>query len=46
MTIFEALGLGDITDFGDRTTIKRVRGTEIDVINITKQGVLDLVIFI
>ena len=41
MTIFEALGLaGDITDFGDRTTIKRVRGTEIDVINITKQEVL------
>ena len=29
MTIFEALGLaGDITDFGDRTTIKRVRGTK------------------
>ena len=41
MTIFEALGLaGDITDFGDRTTIKRVRGTEIDIINITKQEVL------
>ena len=41
MTIFEALGLaGDITDFGDRTAIKRVRGTEIDVINITQQEVL------
>ena len=41
MTIFEALGLaGDITDFGDRTRIKRVRGTEIDVINITQQEVL------
>lgn len=41
MTIFEALGLaGDITDFGDRTAIKRVRGTEVDVINITQQGVL------
>ena len=41
MTIFEALGLaGDITDFGDRTALKRVRGTEIDIINITQQEVL------
>jgi len=41
MTIFEALGLaGDITDFGDRTAIKRVRGTQVDVLNITQQGVL------
>ncbi len=41
MTIFEALGLaGDITDFGDRTAIKRIRGTQVDVLNITQQGVL------
>ena len=30
----------DITDFGDRTAIKRVRGTEVNIINITQQGVL------
>ncbi len=41
MTIFEALGLAsDITDFGDRTAIKRVRGTEVNIINITQQDVL------
>ena len=41
MTIFEAIGLaGDITDFGDRTSIKRVRGTKVDIINLTQLEVL------
>lgn len=41
MTVFEALGLaGDLTDYGKRDNIKRIRGKDISIIDLTSTELL------
>lgn len=41
MTVFEALGLaGDLTDYGKRYNIKRIRGKDISIIDLTNTELL------